>query len=278
MSLFWRGIDYLYGRFAAEGGDLLAKTKRTRTCMARDELLNAQALFVVTPGRSGTKSLVEYCNKHSTMYSVHAPLPWLASTGHAYHQGALSSEAAFAAFYAARETYLKSAFERDLMFFDGDCKNLPLAPAIAHYMPNAKFLHVVRNPKSFIKSGLARGYYENKSPEMWGHLSAPIELDGQIEKIAYFWDEANLIAEQMKADLGPARVQTLIADEMFAEQGVILRAFDAIGLGGMFHTQVSGPMRKSNAQAGVNAINSIVAAQIDAAIAKICSTRSLYFK
>lgn len=278
MSLFWRGIDYLYGRFATDGGDILAKAKRVRTCAAREELMSAEALFLITPGRSGTKSLVEYCKKNATMYSVHAPLPWLASTGYACHQGKLSGEAAFAAFYSARESYLKSAFERDLVFFDGDCKNLPLTPAIAAYMPNAKFLHVVRNPRSFIKSGLARGYYSNKSPEMWGHLSSPTALDGQIEKIAYFWNEANVIGEKMKAELGPQRIQTIVADEMFAEQKVILSSFEAVGLGRVFHTKATGPLGKLNAQAGVNAIDSAVSARIDDAIARICTTRMLYFK
>uniref|UniRef100_A4XTG3 Sulfotransferase family protein n=1 Tax=Ectopseudomonas mendocina (strain ymp) TaxID=399739 RepID=A4XTG3_ECTM1 len=278
MSLFWRGIDYLYERFATDGGDILAKAKRVRSCAAREELINAEALFLITPGRSGTKSLIEYCKKNATMYSVHAPLPWLASTGYVYHQGKLSDEAAFAAFYAARETYLKAAFERDLVFFDGDCKNLPLTPVIARYMPNAKFLHVVRNPRSFIKSGLARGYYSNKSPEMWGHLSAPETLDGQIDKIAYFWNEANLIGERMKSDLGPQRVHTIIADEMFDEQKIILSAFDAVGLDRLFHTKAAGPLGKLNAQVGVNAIDSAIVARIDDAIARICTTRTLYFK
>lgn len=278
MSLFLRGIEYLYSRFAVDGGDILAKSKRVKTCVARDELINAEAVFLITPGRSGTKALIEYCRKNSSMYSVHAPLPWLASTGYAYHQGRLSADAAFAAFFAARESYLKSAFERDLVFFDGDCKNLPLAPVIAERMPNAKFLHVVRHPKSFIKSGLARGYYANKFPEMWGHLSAPTALSGQIQNIAFFWNEANVIAEKMKADLGPERVQTIVADEMFSEQRIIISSFDAIGLSRVFHSKATGPLGKLNAQSGVNAIDSKVMAQIESAIFEICTTRALYFK
>lgn len=278
MSFFWRSIDYLYERFAVDGGDILAKAKRVRTCVTRGELINTEAVFLITPGRSGTKSLVEYCKQNASMYSVHAPLPWLASTGYAYHQEELSAEAAFAAFYAARESYLKSAFERDLVFFDGDCKNLPLIPVIAERMPNAKFLHVVRNPKPFIKSGLARGYYKNMSPEMWGHLSAPTELGGQIEKIAYFWNEANVIAERVKSELGPRRVQTIIADEMFSSQEVILSSFDAIGLSRVFHTKRTGPLSRLNAQSGVDSIDSAVMAQIESAISEVCTTKSLYFR
>jgi hypothetical protein len=73
-----------------------------------DDLTLQECLFVISPGRSGTKALIDFCERYTDMYCVHAPKPWLATVGYLYHQGAVGSEAARYSFYTSREEYLRA--------------------------------------------------------------------------------------------------------------------------------------------------------------------------
>lgn len=281
MSIFLRGINYLYDRFVSDGGGAVKSSKKVRIAESINDVCSVESLFLITPGRSGTKSLVDFCKRNTPFYSVHAPTPWLASIGFAYHQGAITPDAARYAFYSAREKYLKDSYERNLVFFDGDCKNLPVSLEIARLLPNSKFLHLVRNPRSFIKSGLARGYYKEKPCEMWGHLlpnqtcekTRPVS---QIEKIAYFWNEANNIAEYVKAELGASRVLTLRAEDMFDDSSVARDALNALGFGNYLVGDESQGLKKLNAQKGGIPSSKETLEEIERAIEDFCSTRSIY--
>lgn len=271
-------VDRLYARYRVEGADVLRGSSIVRTVQKPADLLGARALFLVTPGRSGTQSLVDYCKRHTSMYSLHSPSPWLASQGYAYHRGEMSADAARASFFAARESHLSAAFERDLVLFDGDCKSLPLAPVIAAALPAARFLHVVRNPRAFILSGLKRGYFDRLPPAMWGHLEPRSErIEDPVERVAWFWNEANLVAERMKEDLPPTKITTLVADEMFVEQKFIDEALRRVGLADQISTSGAGPMAVHNRESRRIEVNNHLLRRVDDAISKRCTTASHYF-
>lgn len=248
------------------------------------ELLNSTALFIISPGRSGTQSLVDFCQRNTTMYCVHAPQPWIASIGYRFHLNEISADAAQFGFYATREPYLVHAFQQQRIFFDGDCKNLPIAPQIGALMPNAKFIHLVRRPQAFIRSGLARGYFDTTPHELWGHLTATRidsqpapTLAGRIELVAYFWNEANRIAEQTKRQLGDHRVVTVVAEELFDNPQ---RAIDALTQLGLGHTIVGGvdkELRALNQQKHRPSLPDEADALIAAAVRERCQTRALYY-
>lgn len=282
MSIFLRGVSYLYDRFVSEGGGVVKSSKKVRVAENISDVCSVESLFLITPGRSGTKSLVDFCKSNTSLYSVHAPTPWLASVGFSFHQGSITPDAARYAFYSAREKYLKDSYERDLVFFDGDCKNLPISLEIARLMPNSKFVHLVRDPRAFIKSGLARGYYQDKPCAMWGHLlpnknyefSNPVS---QVEKIAYFWNEANNIAEQAKAELGAARVLTIRAEDMFNDSGVACDALKVLGFGKYLIEDNNPPsFKRLNVQKSGIPSSREALVEIERAIEAFCLTRTNY--
>jgi Sulfotransferase family len=252
---------------------------KLRQATIAEEICSTEAVFFITPGRSGTKSITQYCEKYTNIYCEHAATPWLASTGYAYHQDRISGESARQAYYSCREQYLLKAYESKRTFLDGDCKNLPLLPELAKLLPNAKFIHVVRQPESFILSGLARGYYSNFPEELWGHLAptAPLETElNQTEKIAYFWNEANVIAEKMKQELGTARVATLISEHVFARPSLIFDALDQLSVTYNKSEQARYTiehLNKQNANPQYKADNS----EILSAIKQHCPTRLEYY-
>lgn len=249
-----------------------------------DELLASRALFLISPGRSGTKSLVDFCARNTTLFCEHAPDPWVASIGYRYHLGELSAQAAQYGFYATREPYLLRARQKQQVFFDGDCKNLPLALEIAELLPNARFIHLVRDPQAFVRSGLARGYYRTTPHELWGHLTATrvkspaaSNLPEQVQRIAYFWETANLIAERAKEQLGEGRVTTIVAETLFDKPTVALDALDAIGLGDVVLPRQDATLDKLNAQRQRPSLPDDADQIIARVIRETCKTRSIYY-
>jgi hypothetical protein len=168
--------------------------------------------------------------------------------------------------------------------FDGDCKNLPITAEIGELMPNAVFIHIVRRPHDFIQSGLARGYYKTTPHELWGHLCSDdyvndgsISLEAQIEKIAYFWNEANRIAEAAKQRLGAARVTTLVAETMFRQPEAIVHALERIGLEHVVRRARRYSLRKLNRQKWGREHTVEIDRLIDEAVRRVCTTCNLYY-
>jgi len=252
-----------------------------RSAQSIDDLQQLQIVFLITPGRSGTLSLVEYCSQTTSMYCEHAATPWLASVGYRFHRGRLSAEAAQWSYYACREKYLQTAYETGRSFLDGDCKNLPLLPALANFFPNARFLHIVRKPEKFVMSAYRRGYYQRLPAELWGHLEPESESDinapvTAIEKAAFFWNEANTIAEKMKSDLSENRIRTLVSEHFFNKPELILDALGDLGISCEIKTNQA-PIEHLNKQVKNPVDRRERESDISKAVEKFCPTQALYY-
>lgn len=201
------------------------------------DLKDQEIVFLITPGRSGTKTLIQYLQRNSDLFAIHAPTPWLATVGSLFWKNEVGVEGAKWAYYSSRESYLQMAYEMGLTFVDGDCKNLPLLPALADFFPNSKFVHVLRNPVKFVCSGLDRGYYTEKDAILWGHLLNDPQVfkansfKQQVELISDFWESSNKIAEDIKNKVGSSRYVLLKSESMFSDGAQIYKTFDYLGIG-----------------------------------------------
>jgi hypothetical protein len=243
------------------------------------ELFQLEIVFLITPGRSGTKSLVDYCLQHSDFFSIHSPETTLGSINYLFDQQFITEESATWCYYASREKYLMRSFSDKTVFLDGDCKSLSLLPLLAVKFPNSKFIHLVRKPESFIKSGLSRGYFTIKPALFWGYLEQKNQNDfTEIEKIAWFWNKANLIAEEMKVNLPASRVKTLIAEDMFKNGAEIRDAFEQLNLLSHFDGICKKEVLKvNNAQNRKIDIDDEISKKIDKAVIDICCTKKNYY-
>lgn len=214
-----------------------------------EDLKAVDVTFLVTVGRSGTKSLIDYLRNNSQFFAVHSPQPCLATLGSLLWMSEVEQSSAQWAYFSTREFYLVESYKRGLLFVDGDCKNLPLLPALSSFFPNSKFVHVVRNPVKFIRSGLNRGYYLEKNPIFWGHLCSTSsdlwarDLEDQIRLIAEFWEIGNVIAEEIQEKVGKKRFVTLKSEDMFRNSKEVEKAFNAIGID---HFNITKPLPKLN--------------------------------
>lgn len=249
---------------------------------SRYQICDIECIFVLSPGRSGTKWLTSIIADNTPFLCHHAPKPCLASSGFMFHQGIVSNNAIRLAFYSSREPYLLAAAKSGLTYFDADCKNLPFCLEIAQLLPNSKFIHLVRHPYSFVRSGYSRGYYHSLSPELWGHLepasNAQIlwERMNHFEKIAWFWNEANQISEKLKNSLSPRRTITIVSENMFRDLNYLEDTLSQleIELGNKIFQRPTPPPQNTQRH---SALPSQYKNDIKSAVSQYCPTLNLYY-
>ena len=193
------------------------------------EIRQLKCIFVLSTGRAGTKLLSEVLKKSSNLWVEHSPHPELAHQSSLVYRAKLSGESLEWAFLHARLDLLSTIYKSGHLYVETNNRISLYAPGIAKLLPNAKFIHLVRHPAEFVRSGMRRGYYEHMEPEQSGHL-VPREGDPvfdswdrmhRIEKIAWQWNEINAHIESFKRNFSSERVFFLKSDELFSQVDAI---------------------------------------------------------
>jgi hypothetical protein len=178
-------------------------------------------VFVLSTGRCGTAFLTQLLKADKTYVAFHEPEPeFFFHTQVAFKEHNSNPEKIAAMFDVARYELIRNTFISGKKYIETNNRITFFAFQIAELYPNAKFIHLVRNPESFIKSGLGRNWYSGKSLydegritsenfEYWNSLS-------QIEKIGWLWNETNQFAEDFKLKF-PNRVLTVTAEDLFTK-------------------------------------------------------------
>jgi hypothetical protein len=165
-------------------------------------VVDRPCIFVLSTGRTGTKTLARLASLSSRILAFHEPSPklyGLSSIYYRYSGGTVNDEIFTEAFLTAR----RERFRYALMFDKGYIETSPqvtfLAPATRIALPQAKFIHVVRDPKDFVRSGMRRGWYDNhpmdntrlKPTSQSGDYKYWQQWDA-LEKICWLWKETNI--------------------------------------------------------------------------------------
>ncbi|MFH1852171.1 MAG: sulfotransferase [Candidatus Neomarinimicrobiota bacterium] len=182
---------------------------------------NLEAVFVLSTGRAGTDLLERLFRLDKSNFTFHEPIPDLVySAKLAYELGPNGLEARKLGFISARYHLLKECYFRDKRYIETNNKLTFFPDAIYHLMPKSKFIHLIRNPRSFVCSALRRKYYAghdfddgrivpiNKSEIGWDEFSL-------IQKNGWLWNETNQTIEAFKANINPDRIITIKSEELF---------------------------------------------------------------
>ena len=190
---------------------------------------------VISPGRSGTRWLSSLLIDLTNAFVCHASKPTLAEPGYLFDRGFISDEEMLGSYRASRCHFLSLADVCKRHYIDLDCKNSPAISVLANHYPMCKFLIMIREPISFVTSGIYRGYFADHNPRSWGHLesidvdiySTPEEL--QIYKIAAFWRRIALISDHFITS-SPHRAYVLNVSKMFSQSSIVHHLFDWLNL------------------------------------------------
>jgi len=198
-----------------------------------DEVLSAPYCFVLSTGRCGTAFLTEMLRQSPRLSVRHTPKPELEYVSSLVHRLKPGPEALELAILAARFESFVAAYRSGLIYVETNNRISFFAPALARLLPNARFIHLVRHPADFVRSGMRRGYYSERVVQHQRLAPTdPVDWSSwtQLEKIAWEWNEINGAIEKFKATVQADRVMTIRSEALFQNSQVLTSIMEFIGV------------------------------------------------
>ena len=186
-----------------------------------NEQIKAPVFFFST-GRCGTKWFSELLKKDKQNAVLHDPQPSFANQNPLIYQlmnsgmpeNEFINNLVKEIFFTGREQHMRYIAKAKKRYIETNNYITFFAPVLADIFPDAKFVHLIRHPGEFVRSGVRRGYYtdgnsgnikrikpySHKEKEEWEKFS-------QIQKITWLWNATNIFIEEFKLNHGE-RVNT----------------------------------------------------------------------
>ncbi|MCH8127232.1 sulfotransferase [candidate division KSB1 bacterium] len=201
---------------------------------------NVRTCFVLSTGRCGTFLLNKILQTSPNAYPEHKPKPELYRTSKlAYEQIDKNPDLFKEVIKSAREEYLLKAARQKRVFIETNNQITFFAPIIKDVFPNTTFIHLVRHPGDFVRSGIRRNWYTGKHDHDIGRI-VPISDEikerwqefSSIEKIGWLWNETNQFIEDFRETLAGDYLLFVKAEELFTDPQVTEKIFKFLYLDG----------------------------------------------
>jgi hypothetical protein len=213
---------------------------------------NIRPCFVLSTGRCGTLLLNNILTLSPDANALHVPQPEMhRPSRRAYEQVTQQPEIFREVFKSAREEYLLAAARQDKVYIETNNQVTFFAPIICDVFPRTVFIHLVRHPGSFVRSGIRRKWYTGNNPYDVGRI-VPQEDElkkkwdqwSLIDKIGWLWNETNRFIEGFKQTLPPESVLFVKAEDLFKDPRVTERIFEFAQIGGFNEKVIAKVIRK----------------------------------
>ena len=199
---------------------------------------NVRPCFVLSTGRSGTLLLNSLLTLSTQAYPVHQPRPELIRVSkRAYEEISISPEIFKEVFKSAREEVVFEVAQRDRVFIETNNRITFFAPVIPEVFPSAIFIHLVRHPADFVRSGIRRNWYSGKHDHDIGRIvptdpavKQKWQLWSSIEKIGWLWNETNQFIEDFTGNIASTNVLFVKAERLFADPKIAHRIYEFLHL------------------------------------------------
>lgn len=236
LNRFWRLNKVFYENLKAKRHRYLNEQESYFEHLPENIYNKAECYFVLTTGRTGTLLLTNAFELSNSLDVHHVPFPELAhANNYFYQKGQIEFDAYCKVAQFTRYELIQEAYFKNKAFVETNCKITFLAPHIKNVFKRARFIHLVRNPVSFAKSAIARGYYQNAKSDL-GHIIPYKEQDlkkwndySLYEKAAWNWEVTNQFIENFKADLSKNDIITIKSEDLYKDVNVVQGLFDFMG-------------------------------------------------
>lgn len=169
---------------------------------------NSSPVFVLSTGRCGTMLLTKILSSFSELEVYHEPYPeFVWHNKYAYENYSENTHSVSMMFDVARYEMIRTAFLNNKTYIETNNRITFFAHQIADLYPNAKFIHLIREPVSFVKSGFSRNWYRGKTIYDEGRITDQARNEKwnnyeTIEKIAWLWGATNDFILDFKSQTG----------------------------------------------------------------------------
>lgn len=216
----------------------------------------AECVFILSTGRTGTKTLARLLGLSSAIDAFHEPHPQLMEERKSARWEVDRNPSKYRnIFIRSRGTSLLRASRRGTVYAETSARMTFFAPVIAELLPTAKFIYIHREPTAIVRSGMRRGWYGDHPAD----FARICPIDGEdafadwdqwspFEKICWYWDAYNRFALDFGNRVNASRMLTLRADEIF-DGTAVPPIFSHIGVEAPSSEQVDRVLsKKLNAQ------------------------------
>ena len=195
----------------------------------------AQCCFVLSTGRCGTKLLTNLLEHSERVICEHVPSPELVYFCKLPYESSHEESDKFRlGIDMARYELVRDAFLRNQIYVETNRRITFFAPFLAEIFKQAQFIHLVRHPGDFVRSGIRRKWYEGHDADVgrivptdssnWNNMT-------QIERIACLWNETNQFIEDFKSNLKNSdRIIFVKAEDLFSMPETTLKIFEFLQL------------------------------------------------
>ncbi len=180
-------------------------------------------VFVLSTGRCGTLWLTEFCKLSSRVFVNHSLPPQLIRNSRLAYEKFQECQDDFGEIIrAARDDFILDSYKMGKLYLETNNRITFFAYAIKDVYPNSKFIHIIRNPGDFVRSGLSRNWYKGhhhdigriimyKNLKKWNLMST-------LEKIAWLWNETNNFIEQFLKKIDEKNYIRVRSEDLFSHQ------------------------------------------------------------
>jgi len=213
---------------------------------------NQEVCFVVSTGRSGSQMIAKALGLHPDTCALHEPLPllsleafwvWSRHSGHTNFRRNISVENHI---HEKRSGLIKQIQDNELLYIES---SYFLGHLIGHLdqMFDVRYIYLHRNGQDFVRSGLRRSWYTEKSlsnalktflrrslfidignPHEDHRLMPPKNLSSRFDKITWLWTEMNRVIQDHLSLIPDERQYTLALEDF--DQAHLLELHDFLGL------------------------------------------------
>lgn len=187
-------------------------------------------VFVLSTGRVGTKTLTSLFDVAGSIFSHHEPSPRLFSLGKLVYQNfheimkdPLKQEILSKSFLTIRHDNFLLSETCGKGYVETGPNATFLAPIIMQAMTGVKFIHLIRDPRAVITSGMRRKWYNGHLadvnrivPREASKASANWENLSPFKKNIWLWIETNRWIHDMISSLDEDRKLFVRAEDIFS--------------------------------------------------------------
>lgn len=184
--------------------------KRRRLCARADRALlrlgllgkqnwtGINTVFIVSTGRTGTKFFARFFAGIKGIHAVHEPRPNLLKYALAYAQGKRSFDDASKFLEWSRRAAAKDTRRRACStYIESNNRLFSLLKPLRTVFPDARIVHIVRDGRDYVKSGMARRWYTKRDYKKREHAHmfpgdpylSEWDTMTRFEKICWRWQK-----------------------------------------------------------------------------------------
>lgn len=185
---------------------------------------NAEVIFILSPGRSGTKYLTKVLESYEELVVKHTGTPELSYFGQFAFENQNNLNQIKLVIDACRYEQIRDTYLQGKVYVETNNKITFFSKALLDLYPKAKFISLKRDPIKFVESGYSRDWYMNQNirdegrisssdKNLWSHLS-------QIEKIAFQWKATHQFIKSFFDKIDDSRYLKVQSLDLFENKAV----------------------------------------------------------